>query len=126
MFLQSVGLPHAAVTVDCKPVVLADEQHRDPHQSGKVEALVIDALFGGAVAEHRYGNLRHVTPLEGESRTDGMWNRTGDDGGRAHEAHLRCRKVHGPGFPLGPATHPSIELGKHRIEAAALGDVKPV
>ena len=58
MLGQAIGLAHRTMAVHGETVVLAEKQHRHLHERGEIQALVVDALFRRAVAEHRHGDAR--------------------------------------------------------------------
>src|SRR5216684_6923623 len=48
---QAVGLADRTMAVDGEAIVFAEEQHRYLHERSEIQAFVIDALFGRAIAE---------------------------------------------------------------------------
>ena len=108
------------------PVVLAEEDHRQPPHRGKVEGLVERALRGGTVAEERHRD-RVLVAEPGRGRCahrDGQAGR--HDAVGAEDPELRVGDVHRAATaPVGPLVPPH-QLGEHPDRVEALGQAVPV
>ena len=107
-------------------VVLADEDHGEAVEGGEVEGFVKVTLLRCAVAEEGDGHPPVAPQLRGERRADGERDRGGDERHRAEEANLRRDQMHRAATAPGAPGRFAIQLGHHRGEVAALGQVVPM
>src|SRR2546421_2213909 len=120
------ALPPRLVGVDRVPVVLADEDHRQPLEGGEVERLGEDALLRRPVAEEAHDHGVRAAELQGVGVPGGVGDGRADHGGRAQHAGLGVDQVHRPALTAGAAGRAAVQFGDHRVEVAALGEVHGV
>ena len=112
--------------VDRVAVVLADEQHGSCFSAAKFRLSCEDALFGRAVAEEADDDRVRPAQLQRVGVADRVGDGGADDGGRAHHAGSVSIRCIDPPLPRAQPVDLAVQLGDHRAQVAALGEVERV
>ncbi|GIU86514.1 MAG: hypothetical protein KatS3mg009_1029 [Acidimicrobiia bacterium] len=108
------------------PVVLAEEDDRQPPDRGEVDRLVERARGDRAVAEERDRDRAVAAQACGPRGTDGDRQACGDDPVRAEDADPGIRDVHRAAAAAVGAVGAREQLGEHRERVESLGEAVPV
>ncbi len=102
-------------------VVLADEQHRQSPQGGKIQRLVERARARRPIAKKDDADVLSALRLRGPRGARGERQIARHDAGRAQYAVRRVDQVHRAAAPAAQAGLPSQNFGESRLHIAALG-----
>ncbi len=95
----------------CVFVVLANEQHRQLPDTGKIEAFVESTVVDGSVAKERHGHMRLLCQFKGVCAAGCLQNARAHNAAGAHQADFGREQMHAAASSPRTAVHAAEQLG---------------